>query len=501
MSVNKRFFKTVAAAILLFFCININAQVLQEITVRDGDTLWGIANYYLKDPQRWPEIIKYNKLPSSDPSVVLPGMKLRVPILLIKEQLRAAHLIYILNEVKFRRKAQPDWQKALTDMELYNEDGLRTFSESRARVKFFSGETLYLDENSLAILKPEEKQEEIDLMSGGVRASRTKVLARNTIINPKIEPNGPAPDFRAKVKEDKTTLVEVYEGRVDVTAEGKTVTVTKGFGTEVKFMQPPSLPKTLPPMPDIIPGKPELSADTNPNMKVQAVSKNLELTMKLPEPVYSGSRDSSQPQEQKTQFLSQTVAKYHLQISSSPGFENPVINETNPFKEKVSVDFKKIGLPDGFYFYRLAYVDQLGFESKFSSPAQFLIDSTPPKLDITTPQDQEQFDTEFVHIEGKTDPGTDLKVNEAQADVDTEGNFITALIPEQGKNTIKFTASDRSGNITVRELVIYKVKVVVKDKNTAARKVVPEKGKGFISVALGSLTIFVILGVAFLIVK
>jgi hypothetical protein len=72
---------------------------LQEITVHEGDTVWSIAKEYLKAPDRWPEILKYNNLPVSDPSATLPGMKLKVPVLLIKEHLRKATLVHLLNDV------------------------------------------------------------------------------------------------------------------------------------------------------------------------------------------------------------------------------------------------------------------------------------------------------------------------------------------------------------------------------------------------------------------
>ena len=98
------------------------AEVLQTIVVKPGDTLWGIANFYLKDPTRWPEILRYNKLPTSDPTVALPGMELRLPVLLLKESLRAATLIYLLNEVRTRRKDSSDWRLAQLEMKLYYKD-------------------------------------------------------------------------------------------------------------------------------------------------------------------------------------------------------------------------------------------------------------------------------------------------------------------------------------------------------------------------------------------
>ena len=51
-------------------------EIFQQITIQPGDTMWSIANKYLKDPHRWPDIVKYNQLPTSDPTVDLT----RVPL-------------------------------------------------------------------------------------------------------------------------------------------------------------------------------------------------------------------------------------------------------------------------------------------------------------------------------------------------------------------------------------------------------------------------------------
>ena len=99
--------KKYLSAFLLAFLVPAGifaAEVLQEITVKEGDTIWGIASFYLKDPKRWPEILRHNNLPVTDPSVALPGMKLKVPVLLIKEHLRKAKLMSLLNDVRYRRR-------------------------------------------------------------------------------------------------------------------------------------------------------------------------------------------------------------------------------------------------------------------------------------------------------------------------------------------------------------------------------------------------------------
>src|SRR5437868_4721891 len=112
---------------------------LQEVTVKEGDTLWGIANIYLKDPKRWPDILTYNKMPLTDPSAALPGMTLKIPVTLIKEELRKAVLFFLKNDVRYRKPRESAWQKADKNTELYNDYGLRTFGESEAHVRFFSG--------------------------------------------------------------------------------------------------------------------------------------------------------------------------------------------------------------------------------------------------------------------------------------------------------------------------------------------------------------------------
>lgn len=469
------------------FTISANAEVLQEIVVKDGDTLWSVANYYLKDPKLWPEILRFNHLPSSDPNVILPGMKLKIPTLLIKENLRAARLIYLLNEVLYRKKSDAEWKNSSENMELYNEDGLRTLQASKAKVKFSSGEIISIDENSLIILRPEQKREEIDLLSGGVRASKTRILAAGSMIDPRIEPRGAAPDYRTKVKEDKTTLVEVYEGIVDVQAQGKTVTLTKGFGTEVKFLQPPSLPRQLPPSPDMnnqIPG-------TNLTATGKIAQGSLELHVNVPQ--LGGDK-----KEPGTRVLGQIVSKYHLQISTSSSFGLVIFDTVDKIADKVNIDFKKYKLSDGIYYYRFAYMDEMGFEGQFSSPVQFIIDTTPPAIEIESPQNEEEFDTEFIHIRGKTEPDVQLTINNKAATLESDGKFSSAIMPRMGPNLISFLAKDSAGNITKIEIIANKVKSAVKKPMAVYTE---KKGLTFVTAALGTLTISVILGVLILIIK
>ena len=60
---------------------------LQQIVVRRGDTLHKIAELYLMDISRWPDIYKYNKELIRDPNYILPNMKINIPVGMIRRHL------------------------------------------------------------------------------------------------------------------------------------------------------------------------------------------------------------------------------------------------------------------------------------------------------------------------------------------------------------------------------------------------------------------------------
>ncbi len=456
------------------------ADEFQEITVKAGDTSWSIAHYYLKDPQRWPEILKSNNLSSQD--VVLPGMKIKVPILLIKEQLRAASLKELKNDVQYRLKETVSWKKAQDKMKLYNEDSVKTNRGSYAEVEFYSGEDLNINENSLVILRPEIKREEIELVLGEIRTGRSKVMTKTTQIVSKSNIKGET-DIRTKVDKDNTTSVAAIKGEAEVTSAGKTITVPEGFGTEVKYLQTPSLPTPLPPLPKPTTGQmnidvqfpdftvtPKLSAKiniTNQGKVELSLPKDTQLTYQPPNklgniPALPNDMSQQYParntEGQKTAVISRDIRykKYRLQISTDSLFRPAIVDEVNKIGQN-TIDLKR-NFKDGIYYWRVAYIDSVGLESQFSESQMYGIDTMPPTLIIESPKnDNAVVNTDFVYFKGKTEPGVELRFDDKVSFVDSaNGYFETALLLPEGRIPVKITARDSYGNETALTRTVIK---------------------------------------------
>jgi hypothetical protein len=108
--------------------------------------------------------------------------------------------------------------------------------------------------------------------------------------------------------------------------------------------------------------------------------------------------------------------------------------------------------------YALA-TDKAGNQSSTSELYYVWYDEKPPELEITSPQDGANFYGEqekSLTVQGKTEPGVSVFLNDRMIIVNSEGEFSTPFSLNVGENQIKVVSRDEAGNETEKEIkVIY----------------------------------------------
>ncbi|PIR19685.1 MAG: hypothetical protein COV48_00620 [Elusimicrobia bacterium CG11_big_fil_rev_8_21_14_0_20_64_6] len=332
------------------------AADFQNVVVKPGDTLWSISNKYLKDPAKWDEIVKYNKSVSADPTVALPGMTLRVPTRLIKEDLRAAHLVSRVNSVMFRRKATAAWKSGRDNMELFRNDWIRTLADSSAAVRFLDEDFLRLGANSMAVIKPVDKDYAVELKRGGSFYGKAKILASDAVVTPQSRDTR----YVATVRDDLSTKVEVLTGEALVAAAGRSVSVKKGMFSEVMRGLTPSVPAEIADMPAFEARAAELRDGVS----------SPPVPSKRAAPIATG--DANDPKAVLLELkLGSAVSGYRIQCSENPDISNMVVSKTVDWDNSVSA--ASLGIRPGSYWCRVAPIDLLGTVGRYASPRQYLL--------------------------------------------------------------------------------------------------------------------------------
>ncbi|MDE2491561.1 MAG: LysM peptidoglycan-binding domain-containing protein [Elusimicrobia bacterium] len=419
---------------------------LQDIVVRPGDTLWSIAHKYLKDPTKWGEILKHNRLPTSDPTAALPGMVLRVPVRLIKTNLRAARLVYVVNRVLYRRRDTADWRTTRLKMQLYEGDALRTLDESKARVIFLNQELLNLDPNSMAVIKPvDDKDADVILRAGSVFAGRARVVTASARVTPRTRDTR----YAASVLADLSTKVEVYRGEAAVDAQGSRVDVPAGMQTTVQPGLAPEPPRPLDNPPMLAERAQEFES-----AKLVGGGAAPHPEAALPAPV-AESDASSVRGDLGALSVGVPILGYHVQAATDRGFAHVVFSRK--YDSDQTFTPAGTGLKKGAYWWRVAVIDLLGTEGPYSEPHYYSIGGAArgARIDIAraativSPSDGDYVDDDSVRVVGILHgDGLSVRVQGRAARVDGDGNFVAKVPLKVGANVIEVVVSDGRGDQT-----------------------------------------------------
>ena len=216
-----------------------------EITVKKGDTLTVIARRYLDDPRRWRELLQYNKVPR--PNLILPGRVLRVPGYLARKPV--AVVTRYSRSAEYTADERDDWADVAVALGLHNRDRLRTNSSGSVALALQDVARLMVRENSYVVIMDRKPAKSgalgVLLRSGRMESLVTPDGRKKTtfqITTPAAVVAVRGTDFTTVVDADRNTAVACNGGAVDVSAQGKTVRVRKGFAVFVKRGSAPGAP-------------------------------------------------------------------------------------------------------------------------------------------------------------------------------------------------------------------------------------------------------------------
>jgi len=332
-------------------------EVIQTIDVKRGDTLWHIAEKYLEDPNRWPELLKYNKI--DNPDLIHPGDKLKVPQWLVRKILREARFSFIQNRVEMKRKERDRWVPIGIGDPTGEGDDVKTGVNSSAE--------LTLDEGSKIDISPRTTVKVsrlyTDLKTGGNRSSfkldggrllakvsKTERNSRFSIRTPTAVAAVSGTDFIVEVEEDRVTKVAVIDGSVQV---------APSTGEEEEE--------------EVLTSAVEVKA----GQSVQVASGQMPLApVKLPGPPAPLSPlPGSRVREDRVAFSwsrAEGAESYELEVSPNPDFDRIVLTQRTSGQ-----DYKASLIPEGEYYWRLRSLNRDGFESVYSQVSKFATLSVP----------------------------------------------------------------------------------------------------------------------------
>lgn len=211
-------------------------------TTRPNDTLIGIGQQYLANPQDWPRIGHLNHI--AKPNTIPPGMVLRIPANLLKQSPSEAKLSAISGQVEVAQaqafNAQAAWRPARLNQALAAGTSVRTLEQSFAQITLANGSVLNLEPKTTLSLdrlslyaKGLMADSQLRIKTGGVSIKdNPKALPNQNlrVITPTAQAVVRGTAFRVGVNE-QTTREETLAGAINLTAAGAPILVPKGTGS------------------------------------------------------------------------------------------------------------------------------------------------------------------------------------------------------------------------------------------------------------------------------
>ncbi len=152
------------------------------------------------------------------------------------------------------------------------------------------------------------------------------------------------------------------------------------------------------------------------------------------------------------------AAGYHFELADNTVFANPIV-----VRKGYSGTTLSLPAPDkGVYYWHVAALNEANERGRFSDIREFkivegrgtemLVDQIPPPLTLDPIR---VFGTTAI-VQGKTEPGALVTVNNQVVEVEDDGSFSAIItLYQAGKNRVEIIARDASDNETVAEKWVF----------------------------------------------
>ncbi len=344
-----------------------------------------------------------------------------------------ARLISFEGDVRVIRAATRETIVPGSDTELYPGDTVQTQASGRARVSMADGSTLVVRPNSTIIVRDNTSADDgkktnvhvvVDSGQTSVRTEQQPDGTNNVVETPKTRNKmGEQTGASFGVNPEGTEEIRVNTGAIETTNRSGEKTIL--HGGEYVSVNPSgtiSRPQKLLDMP--VPSEPgeleRVSAGGNG-------SANISLKWLRPQ--------------------SGAAAFYRVEVATSPFFvaDGKVIERD----QLASTEFTASDLRPGVYFWRVRATASSGQTSDWSEPRKFIIvtrgtGSRVPVSNLTA----ELLWGRVYLIQGRSEPGTTIRVAGRETIVPTEGSFQLQTAAPEGAQEITIEAADPRGNST-----------------------------------------------------
>jgi outer membrane protein OmpA-like peptidoglycan-associated protein len=318
---------------------------LYEHVVSPGESCWSIARLRYGTGKRYDLIHRYNDL-GPLPHMLKPGQRIKVPH---SGKIPDAQISWLHRDVKTLPAKSSDWMRARKQMSLWRYYKVSTGDDSSAGVEFDDRSKLRMRQDALLIvygpganksrLRGRERPA-IKLERGIVRGGLASLDKKATLTIRTPMSKIRLQSRSTQIEVDKAqTRVFVFDGKAQVSARGKTVTVNKNEGTVVEKGKKPQPPRPLP-----------------SRVKWAASQKTKSLMLLGPK---------SKGRMTLRWRRSKTAKRYRVEIARNAKFYSPLVDTVVSASK---AEYLLANMKPGSYYARIAAIDEQRMEGPRSKP-------------------------------------------------------------------------------------------------------------------------------------